>query len=233
MSRAAGLLLVGGICLASSVGVAITGIPNADAHTAAVQITDQHCLGAVWAGTLLVTPTDLDKAPAATVSDDASPYKVTTFPYSTTVTTDTTPRTFNVHIVWNDGVTWNGTAALTPQPGACGHPTTTAPDTPTTTTCARAIPPRSDCGAVLTVPSEPTTVAIVESTVVESPTSSTVRVAVSSTAKPAPRQSSSVAPAPIYLPTTGGASRLEAAAGLFVLLFGVGLVGVAIRKREA
>ena len=98
LTAAAGITIAAGVLIPASL---------ADAHTAQASIATAHCLSqGGWGATFSVTPTDLDKAPVATISGDASQYTITTFPYSTTVT-DSTPdaRTFHVHILWNDGFT--------------------------------------------------------------------------------------------------------------------------------
>lgn len=128
------------------------------------------------------------------------------------------------------------------QTGDCTPPSTTAPS-PTTTTCTQAIPPRDDCGTPppsTTIPPTPTTLPMVESSVVQSP--DTTAPAVPSTGE-ATRGGAPAAPAgpsttvcvptggqltpgarPCTLPTTGGGDVLLLVGAIAGFLILVGLI---------
>jgi len=189
-------------------------------HTSAAAFTDAHCLDSgAWQATLTINGTDLNKNPVATISNTQAPLKVG-LPYSHPFTMPASAKTFTVSIVvdWNDGVHNDLGTFTADRPDGC-TPATTA-GTTTTTTCAQAIPPRTDCEVTTSVPpiSAPTTSA--------SPTSSSVPAStVASSTSPAVRDASTsiVRPAPIYLPPTGASDwlLLAVAVGGFLILAGL------------
>lgn len=148
--------------LAIGAGVVLIPATAASAHTATAQITDQRCApSGAFTGILSVTPTDLDKAPVATiVSSAAGGYSPTTpWPYHTLVTTMSGYSTsYTVSILWNDGVTWGPTKlTLNPDKVAC-TPTSTVPSTQPPTTVATTIPATTEPPTTVPDTEPPTTV---------------------------------------------------------------------------
>jgi hypothetical protein len=195
----------------------------ASAHTAQVSVSPATCISTTaWKFTLTVVPTDLDKAPVATVSNSAGPYTVHTFPYSTVFTEQSAHATVSVAIQWNDGVAYNsGPLTVNAPPGGCSPTSTTAP-TPTTTTCDRAVPPRTDCGAPVP-PTVPTTITpIVEPTSIAPPDTTTTVPPVATTIRRGP---STTRPVSAALPVTGaGDTAGMVVAALFAISLGSVLV---------
>jgi hypothetical protein len=193
----------------------------ASAHTAQVSVSPATCISSTaWKFTLTVVPTDLDKAPVATVSNSAGPYTVHTFPYSTVFTEQSAHATVSVAVTWNDGVAYNsGPVTVNAPPGGCS-PSTTAP-TPTTTTCDRAVPPRTDCGARVP-PTVPTTITpIVEPTSIAPPDTTTTVPPVPTTIRRGP---STTRPVSAALPVTGAGDTAGMVAALFAISLGSVLV---------
>jgi LPXTG-motif cell wall-anchored protein len=209
----------------------------ADAHTAQVLTTDAHCIApGAWAFTLTVAPTNLDANPAATIVNSAGPYTVHTFPYHTSFTQQTSHATVAVNIVWADGVTYSsGPLTVQAPPGGCEPITVpTQPTTPPTTTCAAAVPPRTDCGVppVTTVPPVATTVVNTSPPVSVSPpaTVPTTPAPVVHASGPVERASSSTV---AVLPHTGAGDTVAIflIVGLLSFLSGFVLVYVVARSR--